>query len=171
MVPLAVTSPSETDPGLAIVTLPAVATNETAPDRFSTSVAWSASKLKVPAVAFNDPAWILAPTTSVIEPELVTAKLPGVWILASEVLASSKSVMLVPLAVMSPSETDPGLAIVTLPVVATSETAPDRFNTSVVLSASKINVPAFAFNVPAWMLAPAMSVIAPELVTTKLPGV
>ena len=91
--------------------------------------------------------------------------------MASEVLASSKRVMLVPLAVTSPSETDPGLAIATLPAVATNETAPDRFSTSVALSASKINVPAVAFNVPAWMLAPAMSVIEPELVTAKLPGV
>ena len=86
-------------------------------------------------------------------------------------LASSKRVTLVPLAVMSPSETDPGLAIVTLPVVATNETASDRFSASVALSASKIKVPAIAFNVAAWMLAPAMSVIEPELVTAKLPGV
>ena len=91
--------------------------------------------------------------------------------LTSVVLASSKSVILVPLAVMSPSETDPGLAIVTLPEVATNETAPDIFFASVVLSASRMKVPAVAFNVPAWMLAPAMSVIEPELVTTKLPGV
>ena len=91
--------------------------------------------------------------------------------MASVVLASSKSVILVPLAMMSPSETDPGLAIVALPVVATNETASDIFSKSVALSASKINVPAFAFNVPAWMLAPATSMIEPELVTPKLPGV
>ena len=91
--------------------------------------------------------------------------------LASVVFASSKSVMLVPLAVMSPRETDPGLAIVTLPVVAANETAPDMFRTSVVLSASRIKVPAVAFHVADWMLAPAMSVIEPELVTTRLPGV
>ncbi len=91
--------------------------------------------------------------------------------LASEVFASSKREMLVPLAVMSPRETEPGLAIVTLPAVDTNETAPDIFNTSVVLSASKIDVPAVAFQVAAWMLAPAMSVIEPELVSTKLPGV
>ena len=65
------------------------------------------------------------------------------------VLASSKRVMLVPLAVMSPSETEPGPAIVTLPVVAANETAPDMFSTSVVLSASRMKVPAIAFNVPA----------------------
>ena len=69
--------------------------------------------------------------------------------LASVVFASSKRVILVPLAVMFPSETEPGLAIVTLPVVAANETAPDMFSTSVALSASKINVPAVAFNVPA----------------------
>ena len=91
--------------------------------------------------------------------------------MASVVLVSSKRVMFVPLAVMSPNETDPELAIVTLPAVATNETAPDMFNASVALSASKINVPAFAFNVPAWMLAPATSMIEPELVTPKLPGV
>ncbi len=90
---------------------------------------------------------------------------------ASEVFASSKKVMLVPLAVMSPSETDPGLAIVTVPAVATNETAPVMFSMSVALSASKINVPAVAFNVPAWMLAPAMSVIEPELLTIKLAAV
>ena len=91
--------------------------------------------------------------------------------MASEVFASSIRVIPFPLAVMSPSETDPGLAIVILPVVATNETAPDMFSTSVALSASKMNVPAVAFNVPDWMLAPAMSVIEPELVTPKLPGV
>ena len=90
---------------------------------------------------------------------------------ASEVFASSKREMLDPLAVMSPSETDPGLAIVTLPAVAANEMAPNMFRASVALSASKINVPAFAFNVAARMLAPAMSVIEPELVTTKLLGV
>ena len=91
--------------------------------------------------------------------------------MASEVFASSKRVILVPFAVMSPRETDPGLAIVTVPAVATKETAPDVFSTSVAFSASKMDVPAVAFNVPAWIFAPAMSVIAPELVTTKLPGV
>ena len=91
--------------------------------------------------------------------------------MASEVFASSKRVILVPFAVMSPRETDPGLAIVTVPAVATNETAPDMFNASVALSASKTSVLAIAFNVPAWMLAPATSVIEPELVTTKLPGV
>ncbi len=90
---------------------------------------------------------------------------------ASEVFASSKSVILVPLAVMSPRETDPGLAIVTLPAVAVNETAPAMFSMSVALSANKTNVPAVAFNVPAWMLAPAMSVIEPELLTIKLPAV
>ena len=91
--------------------------------------------------------------------------------MASDVFASSKSVMLVPLAVMSPSETDPGPAIATLPAVATNETASDRFSTSVAWSASKMKVPAVAFHVAAWMLAPTTSVIEPELVTTKLPGV
>ena len=91
--------------------------------------------------------------------------------MASDVFASSMRLMLVPLAVMSPTETKPGLAIVTVPAVAINETVPDIFSTSVALSASKMKVPAVAFNVPAWMLAPAVSVIEPELVTIKLPGV
>ena len=91
--------------------------------------------------------------------------------MASEVLASSKRVMLVPLAVISPSETDPGPAIVTVPAVDINETVPDIFSTSVALSASKIKLAAVAFQVADWILAPAMSVIEPELVTTKLPGV
>ena len=91
--------------------------------------------------------------------------------MASDVLASSKRVMLVPLAVTSPKETKPELTIATLPEVATNETAPDMFSASVALSASKIKLAAVAFQVAAWMLAPAMSVIEPELVTNKLPGV
>ena len=91
--------------------------------------------------------------------------------MASVVFSSSKRVILVPLAVMSPSETDPGPAIVTLPAVANNDTAPDIFSTSVVLSASRMNAPEVAYNVLAWMFAPAISVIESELVTTKLPGV
>ena len=76
-------------------------------------------------------------------------KFPGVWIDVRVISASSNNVILVPLAVISPSVTVPGLAMVTEPVVDTSETAPLMFNTSVALSAKDINPTAFRFKVAA----------------------
>ena len=170
-VPLAETSPRVTVPVLAIVTEPVFDRSETTPLMFNTSVAISANDISPNAFKFKVPAWILAPATSVIVAVLVAEKFPGVWMDARVVSASSNNVTLVPLAVTSPSVTDPGLAMVTEPVVDRSETTPLMFKISVALSANDINPTAFRFRVAAWILAPATSVIVPVLVAEKPPVV
>ena len=149
LVPLAVISTSVTVPGLAMVTELVVDMSETAPLMFKTSVALSANDIKPTALRFNVAAWILAVATSVIVAVLVAEKFPAVCIDFSVVSASSNNVTLVPLAVTSPSVAVPGLAMVTEPVVDTSETAPLMFNKSVALSAKDINPTAFRFKVAA----------------------
>jgi len=114
---------------------------------------------------------MVAITESVIVPLLTTVKLPSVAIDVRTVSASSNKVMFKPLAEILPSVTVPGLPMVTVPVIETSETAPLTFKTSVVLSDNRIKPAAFKFIEAAWMLAPTESVIVPLLTTVKLPGV
>ena len=149
LVPLAVTSPSVTVPGLAMVTELVVDRSETAPLMFKTSAALSANDINPTAFRFRVAAWILAVATSVIVAVLVAEKFPGVWIDSRVVSASSNNVTLVPLEVTSPSVAVPWLAMITEPVVDRSETAPLMFKTSVALSANDINPTAFRFKVTA----------------------
>jgi len=101
-------------------------------------------------------------------PVLVAEKLPSVVIDAKTVSASSKSVMLVPLAEKSPSETVPGLLTVTESVVDTSETGPRILKTSDMLSDNWIKPTAFKFaDPPTMILAPTSSLILPFEVSSK----